>query len=501
MEVYEQNKTSAQRGQPAGEGPPRRPGSSRRVALVFLFLLIGFAGLFVYGYRHYVRRQHVVEAAANAAEGALPLVNVERVRRAPATTELLLPGNITPVTEAYIYARASGYVQRRQADIGDRVRAGQLLAEIEAPELDQQVQQARAALAQAEKQLEQAKADLGDVRSRMELARVTWDRYKVLVEHGAVSRQEGDQQIAALRSTSAAVTSVEARIGSAEHNVTASRASLDRLLALQDFEKVRAPFSGVITVRNFDVGALISGSGGSLGQSAGTGPGAISGPSTGTQGGELFRIAQISVLRVLVSVPEVDAPGIRIGQPAVIRLQAFPKRQFEGRVTRTANAVDIGSRTMLTEIQVQNSDLVLLPGMYVQVWLLNTRPEPPLMIAGSSVLATPRGLRVAVLVDLQPQDRPPGPAGQSRTYPPDARRIHLQEIQVGRDYGQEIEVFSGLQGWEHIVLNPGDEIEEGAIVRPSASPKAEGTGGPRRAVETGRDNPPKPGTGSPEGRR
>ncbi len=501
MEGFEQNMSSAPRDPAAREGPPHRAASSWRVALVFCLLLIGFVGLFIYGYRRYLQRQHVVKAAASAAEGTLPLVNVEEVRQAPATAELLLPGNTTPVTEAYIYARASGYVRRRHVDIGDRVREGQLLAEIEAPELDQQVQQARAALSQAEKQLDQAKADLGEARSRMDLARVTWDRYRVLVDHGAVSRMEGDQQLAAFRSTSATVTSFEARIGSAEHNVTASRASLDRLVTLQAFEKVRAPFSGVITVRNFDVGALISGSGGSLGQSPATGPGALSGPSTGAQGGELFRIAQIGVLRVLVNVPEGDVPGIRTGQTAVIRLQAFPTRQFEGHVTRTANAVDVASRTMLTEIQVRNPDLVLLPGMYVQVRLLNTRPEPPLLISGSSVMATAKGLRVAVLVDLQPQDSRSTSGGPPRSYPPEARRIHLQEIQVGRDYGQEIEVLSGLQGWEHIVLNPGDEIEEGAVVQPVAIPKPEGAGGPRRASEAGRENPPRPGTGSQEGRR
>jgi multidrug efflux pump subunit AcrA (membrane-fusion protein) len=185
----------------------------------------------------------VVEAVAHTAEDTLPVVSVARVRRAATTSELTLPGNITPVTEAYIYARASGYVRRRYVDIGDRVREGQLLAEIEAPELDQQVQQARATLAQAEKQLDQAKADLLDARAKMELARVTWQRYKVLMDHGAVSRQEGDNQLAAFQSTSATVTSVEARIGSAEQNVRASRANLERLVTMQDFEKVRAPTS------------------------------------------------------------------------------------------------------------------------------------------------------------------------------------------------------------------------------------------------------------------
>ncbi len=494
MEEHEQKSSSAQ------HGPPRSAAPSRlRITLAFGLLLLAFAGLFIFGYRHYLQRQRVVVAAANVAEGALPLVNVEKVRRAPATSELMLPGNTTPVTEVYIYARASGYVRRRNVDIGDRVRAGQLLAEIEAPELDQQVEQARAAFAQAEKQRDQAKADLADARSKMDLASVTWDRYKALVDHGAVSRQEGDQQLATLRSTTAAVSSFEARIGSAEQNVLASRANLERLAAMQDFEKVRAPFSGVITARNFDAGALISGSGGS--QSPGTGSGAMSGPSTGVQGGELFRIAQVNVLRVLANVPESDAPGIRTGQSAVVQVQAFPRRQFAGRVTRTANAVDIGSRTMLTEIQVQNPDLILLPGMYVQVRLLNTRAEPPLMIPGACVMATAKGLRVAVLVDLQPQDFRAAAGARQGAYPPDARRIHLQEIQVGRDYGQNIEVSGGLQGWEYIVLNPGDEIEEGAIVKPMAASRSEGAGGQRSGNEAERIAPPKAAPAGQEGRR
>jgi len=463
--------------------------TTRRAILVFGLLLLVFAALFVYGYRHYQQRVRVVEATVRTLENSIPVVNVEKARRAPANFELTLPGNITPVTEAYIYARASGYVRRRLADIGDRVREGQLLAEIEAPEMEQQVQQARAALAQSGKQLEQSKADLAEVRARMELARVTWDRYRVLVDHGAVSRQEGDQQLAAFRSASAAVNSVEARIGSAEQNVKASRASLERLVALQDFLKVRAPFGGVITARNFDVGALISGSGGSLGQTAGTG--GLSGPSTGAQGGELFRIAQTGVVRVLVNVPESDAPGIRAGQPAVVTAQAFPSRQFQGKITRTANAVDISSRTMLAEIQVQNPDLVLLPGMFVQVRLMSARVAPPLLIPGNCVLATPKGLRVAVLEDLLSQDAPSPDRSRARSYPPQAKRIHLQEIQVGRDYGQELEVISGLQGWEYVVLNPGDEIEEGAVVQPRASARSEEAGGQHRGGQAGQSAPPR----------
>lgn len=476
--------------------PPsgRSRRSARNTILVFSFLLVVFAGLFIYGYRHYLERQRVVEADANVAEGRLPQVTIEKVRRSADVSPLQLPGNITPVTEVYVYARASGYVSRRLVDIGDRVREGQLLAEIEAPELDQQVQQARATLSQAEKQLDQARADLADARSKMELARVTWERYKTLVDHGAVSRQEGDQIQTAYRSTSATVSSAEARIGSAEQNVAASRANLERLVTLQKFEKVRAPFSGVITVRNFDVGALISGSGGSMGQSSGASGGAGSGPSTGAQGGELFRIAQIGTVRVLVNVPESDAPGIRVGQPATIRAQAFPGRSFEGAVTRTANAVDISSRTMLTEIQVRNPDLVLLPGMYVQVKMTGARSEPALLISGTSVMTGATGLQVAVLMDL-------APGNASGSYPVGARQVHLQGIQVGRDYGQEIEVLKGLQGWEYLVVNPGDQIGEGVVVRPFSVRRSESAEAPREGGGSSRGLPKESVPGDQKGRR
>jgi multidrug efflux pump subunit AcrA (membrane-fusion protein) len=408
-----------------------------------------------------------VDAAAQSAQGSLPTVNVTKVRRGAAEVELTLPGNISPVTEAYVYARAAGYVRQRYVDIGDHVSGAQLLAEIEAPELDQQVTQARAALAQANNLLDQAKADDVDARAKMELARVTWDRFKVLVDHGALSRQDGDQQLATFRSASAAVDSVAARIGSAEGNIAAVRANLDRLVALQDFEKVRAPFSGVITVRNFDIGALISATGSSQGQVPALG----AGQSAGSQGSELFRIARIDVLRVMINVPEKDAPGIRIGDGAVVQAQAFPSRMFTGRISRTANAVDLNSRTMLIEVEVRNADFVLLPGMFVQVRLASKRSQPPMLIPGVAVITTAKGLCVAVLEDLRP--------GEPQNSILEARRIHLQGIEAGRDYGQELEVLRGLQGWEYMVMNPGDEIEEGAIVLPVGGSKSEDAGGRR----------------------
>ena len=292
---------------PGHDGVPR----GRRATLVIGLLALTFVGLFLFGYRHYLRRQSIVVEAAQSEQTSLPIVNVTKVSRGTPELELTLPGNVSPLTEAYVYARAAGYVKQRYVDIGDRVSENQLLAEIEAPELDQQVAQARATLAQANNQLDQAKADDVDARAKLELARVTWDRYKALVDHGAISRQDGDQQLATFRSASAAVDSVAARIGSAQGNIVAVRANLDRLVSMQDFEKVRAPFGGVITARNFDVGALISATGSSLGQVPSLG----AGQSAGSQGSELFRIARGDVTEEVRLVRRTEGfdVGFRVG--------------------------------------------------------------------------------------------------------------------------------------------------------------------------------------------
>lgn len=226
--------------------------------LYFVAAVVAIAALLVGGYIPRHAREREAEAAAKRERESLPVVSAVEVHQAPPVSELLLPGTMTPITEAYIYARASGYVRRRYVDIGDRVRAGQVLAEIEAPDLDQQVEQARAALAQAEQQLGQAKAALEQAIAQNELARVTRDRYVTLGARRAVARQEVDQQEATFRTTTANVHSGEANVRAAQQNVQANRANLERMLTLQAFERVTAPFSGVVTARNIDVGALIS---------------------------------------------------------------------------------------------------------------------------------------------------------------------------------------------------------------------------------------------------
>jgi multidrug efflux pump subunit AcrA (membrane-fusion protein) len=424
------------------------PGA-RSLLLIGAFIVLVLLVLAIVGIIPRQRRVKAADDAAKEARETLPTVLVAPARRAPSVTELLLPGDITPLTEASIYARSSGYVRKRLVDIGDHVRVGQLLATVEAPDLDQQVAQARAAVAQAQQQLAQAQAQLVQSNAQLELARVTRDRYAILVKKGALSRQDGDNQETNFQTAQATVGAFAANVHAAEENVRAARASLDRLIALQGYEEVTAPFAGIITARLVDQGYFISAAGASSGPAptglGGSTPGATAGASAG---GELFRLAQIGTLRILINVPQTDAAGIRVGQDADVLLAEFPGRPFSGRVTRTANSLDINTRTLLTEVEVQNPQSALLPGMFAQVRLRSQRAHPPVLIPGDAVIAGAEGLSVAILRDS---------------------RIHIQRIQEGRDNGTQVEVTSGLEGWEYVVVNPSDVVHEGVLVHPAAA--------------------------------
>ncbi len=484
------------------EAAGKRGRAPRRLKWIVVAIGIVLLALLAFGLLRHRHRQKSVEASARQQRQALPVVNVTRVRRSPGSATLLLPGNMTPLTEAYLYARANGYVAKRLADIGDRVKRNQLLAVIEAPDLDQQVQQARASLAQAEHQVSQAQQQLENARSQEELARVTQERYKILVQHGAVARQDADQIFTNYRSAAATTAAAQANVDAARQNVQANRANLDRLIALQGFEYVRAPFSGVITARNFDIGALVGGSGGTQGASStpqggtqisgaagnaganGTTPSSNAPVGAGTSsaggGGELFRIAQTNTLRILINVPQDATPSIRVGQGAKILVQNFAGKPFEGRLTRTANSIDLSTRTLLAEVDVANPGGILLPGMYAQVELVSDRAHPPLLAPGDCIVTEASGLQVAVVGNISQQ---PSASAQSndtgqqkqenQRYPADARQIFLRSVQVGRDYGPQIEIVSGLQDGDVVVVNPSDVVQEGAIVRPRFAPPAQ----------------------------
>lgn len=417
----------------AGE-PARRP-SRWALRAGLLLLVVALAVVFALGYLPRQRRESQIVEEAKERSEALPVVRVALVKRAPAVSRLILPGTTQAITEAPILARADGYLKRRYADIGDRVQAGQLLAEIEAPELDQQALQARAAVGQAKAALEQAQANYDQARSNEDLARVTAARWANLLKRGVVSRQENDQLQANYKVQAAGVVAASKSLEAARSNIAAAEANLARLEDLRGYLKVLAPFAGIVTMRSVDAGTLVT-SGNTL----------------------LFRVAQTGLLRTYVNVPQVHAASIRSGMPAILSLADRPGVRYSGTVSRAANALDPATRTMLAEIQVPNPDGSLLPGMYVQVSLEATRKDPPLLLDADALAVRGEGTLVAVV------DRD--------------ERIHFRKITVGRDYGPQVEALSGVQEGERVVINPSDAVREGVRVRtvrleaePAAAPK------------------------------
>ena len=330
------------------------------------------------------------------------------------------------MTEAPILARADGYLKSRLVDLGRSRAAGQPLAEIDAPELDQQIRQSEAAVEQAQAALEQAQASLEQGKANRELARVTAERWKTLAAEGVVSQQENDQYQAQLASQNANVQALEKAVSAQRSNVAASQANLARLQDVQGYRIVKAPFDGVITVRNVDVGALVS---------------------TGTT--LLYRIAQTGTLRTYVNVPQDNANSVHVGQPAQLTLSNFPGRRFPGAVARTANALDPASRTMLVEVDVPNPSGVLFPGMYAEVELGNARLNPPLLVPARALIIRSDGAQVAVVQ----QDG----------------IVHLQKVVIGRDYGDRVEVVQGVEEGATILAAPGEIAQDGVKIAPVSS--------------------------------
>jgi len=402
---------------------------------IVLGVAVLLAIAFMAGYMPLQKRQSVILGEALQEEQALPRIEVVRVQRSSRNSELELPGSVQAITEAPILARATGYILRRMVDIGDRVQAGQLLAEIEAPELDEQVRQAKANLQQAQAALDQSLANYEQGKSDMEFARVTAQRWSNLSTRGVVSKQENDQYQTQYQSRVASLAALEKAIAVQRSNVTGAEANLSRLQEMQSYRMVKAPFDGVITLRNVDVGALVN-AGSTM----------------------LYRIAQTATLRIYVNVPQSNASSIRLGQPARLRVSNFPGQFFRGTVERTSNALDPSSRTMLVEVRVPNEEGALLPGMYAQVDLSSDRTNPPLLVPSDALIFRADGTWVAMMrAD---------------------HTVHLQRIEVGRDYGDRLEVLSGLRDGDTIIPNPGDVAREGIQVAPVASAeKAPGQAG------------------------
>jgi RND family efflux transporter MFP subunit len=301
-------------------------------------------------------------------------------------------------------------------DIGDRVKAGQLLAEIDAPDVDAELVQAKASVGQAKANVVKAEDDL-------ELARTTFERYKGFGKGGGVSQQEIDEKRAAYTQAQSALEAFKASVAAAE-------ATVQRLAALQGFEKVYAPFAGVVTARNMDVGALVS-----AGQTV-----------------PLFRIADTDVLRVYVNVPQSYVQSVRPGQKVGLAVRNYPGKEFEGVVARTAGALDPATRTLRYEVDVPNKEGVLLAGMYGEVRIKAKQDEPPMVVPTSAVVFDSGGTKVWVVEE---------------------GKVHPKRVDVGRDFGTEIEVSSGLSGKEQVVTNPGERLADGVEVEAKSPPQRE----------------------------
>lgn len=423
--------------QPLSEASKPR-NSARVVAIIAGLLLCLFAVVFLVGYLPRRQRSREIVQAAQRQSDANPVVLVATARLAPRVTDLVLPGNIQPITEVPVLARAGGYLIKRYVDIGDRVTAGQLLAEIDAPELDQQVRQAQASLQQTRAALAQARANLSQAQANAGLAKVTAERNSTLVNRGVLSKQEGDQSTATYNAQLAAVDAGAANVSAAQQNVGAAEAELRRLTEMQGFKSVRAPFTGIITLRNTDTGALIN--------SAST---------------LLFRIAQTGMLRIFINVPQSNYTDLRVGGPAQIDVQELPGRKFVGKISRISGSLDTSTRTMLCEIAIPNPKNILVPGMYARVQLSIARSHPPVVVSGEAVVIHAAATSVAIVDSNQ--------------------TVHFRPVQIGRDYGREVEVTSGLNAGEQVIINPSDAVREGVKVK--ASPYNENSrrpaGGPR----------------------
>jgi RND family efflux transporter MFP subunit len=398
--------------QPGQRVPVRRRRGGRLFALGGLVLLA--SGLSLGGWKDFSLK-HQVMATARQQHDFVPSLHVATVEANPATVSVTLPGTTAAFAAANIFARATGYIAKRNVDIGDRVKAGDLLAALAVPELDHQISQNEATLDQLKSALQQAHAN-------RDLAQVTWNRDSPLVQKGWVTPQQGDTDRLNLDARAAAVAVAEANIASQEN-------LLKVLQQNRDYASVVAPFDGVITQRNVDVGSLVQGNAAS--------------------GTFMFEMMQDNVIRVWVYVPQDSAFGVAPGIDAVIRVPELPDRAFSGKVTRIADALQSGTRTLLTEIDITNPDRALAPGIYCTVELHIPRKTPSLLVPADAVIFNRNGIQVAVVNN---------------------GKAEFRKVKVKRDLGTRVEVDSGVMAGDQVILNPPVTLVDGGKLR--AMPEA-----------------------------
>jgi RND family efflux transporter MFP subunit len=393
-----------------GEKPEEHKASRRRGGWLFggVVLLVLVAGLSLGAWRYAAQHRETLAVSAQH-QNFVPRVRVGTVRASSDAVVVSLPATTSAYTSANIFARASGYIEKRNVDIGDHVKEGQLLVQIVAPELDHQIAQAQATLAQLNAAVTQAQASY-------DLASITWQRDSPLVAQGWVTLQQGsvDQQT---------LKAQEAALGVARANVAAQQAQLQVLTQQKDYQGVVAPFDGVITQRNVDVGSLVQ--------------------ADAASGTFLFTIMQSNIIRAQVFVPQDQAFGLQPGVEAIVRVPEIPGRTFPGKVTRISDALQPGTRTLLTEVDIPNPDGALTPGTYGTIELHIPRKVPSLIVPADAVIFNRDGVHVAVV---------------------EGGVVHMQKITIARDLGKEVEAREGVKAGDKVVLNPSVELADGGKV-------------------------------------
>ncbi|MFP3566867.1 efflux RND transporter periplasmic adaptor subunit [Paraburkholderia sp. SIMBA_030] len=387
--------TAARASTPAADAGPNPRRRLWPLALGGLAAALLIAGI--------VPRLHA-STALTQQTAAQSFVNVAVVtpRAAPSVHELLLPGAVTPFAEASIYARTSGYLAHWNTDIGAKVKSGQTLATIDAPDLDAQLRQAR--------------ADEATAQANFDYAKTTAQRWQDMLKTQSVAQQDADTKVSDMEARRAMLASAQANVA--------------HLAELVSYEKITAPFDGVITARNVDVGALVT--------AGGT-------PGTAGMSGELFHIQQTGVLRVFIDVPQNDAPYVTPDTGVYLTAQQYPGRQIAAKVARSTGAIDPASRTLRVEVDVDNKDGALMPGAYAQVHLQLQASSPALDLPVSALLFRPDGVTVAV-VDKN-------------------GKVALKTVHIGRDFGTHVEITTGLAATDRVIDSPGDSLSAGQAVQ------------------------------------
>lgn len=437
----------------------RALSSGRAVLTVLVVLSSVFGALLAVGVGPRIMNRAELKRMADETVSALPVVHTVSAKLAPYEESGTLPGNIGAIQYTTIYARVDGYLKSRLVDIGDHVRAGQLLAEIDTPTIDQELAQAKADLAQAQAQLVSAEANLREAKAKnvaaeaevektkadQVYAAVTARRWENMAARGAVSLQSRDERVRAYEAQTAelkasiaekkaadqAVEAAQSQVHVARATVAARLANVKRIEAQQAFKYVRAPFDGVITLRKVDPGALIT---------AGSQSSSL----------ELFQLAKIDRLRIYVNVPQTFARYLNSGQKAEIHVPEYPERTFTGVVSNVAGALDPETRTRQTEVRIDNKDHALLPGMYAQVQITTRRADTWVRVPSATLVPRPDGMYVVTV---------------------NQGKAHYQKVAIGRDFGDEVELRAGIVRGDTIVVSPPVDLREGEAVsaRPLSS--------------------------------